>query len=87
MSEYEDILEEAFDVMGDDERLAQVIVKDEERETWLMEIEANLDEKLILRESPDKTQNKTEEHGPVERPCTSSRETDNRRILQLACTE
>ena len=37
-SEYADILEEAFEVIGEDERLVQAIAQDEERETWLMEI-------------------------------------------------
>ena len=61
-TEYTAILEEAFENMGEDERLIQAIAGDEERETWLMGIEADLDEKLMLRTSPEKEVNKTEEH-------------------------
>ena len=42
--------------MGDDERLAQATALDAEREAWLMKIEADLDETLMLTESPDKVQ-------------------------------
>ena len=61
-SDYTIILEEAFEVMGEDERLIQAIAGDEEREQWLMGIEADLDEKIMLKESPEKVVNKTEDH-------------------------
>ena len=46
----------SFKVMGDDERLAEATALDEKRETWLKEIEADLEEKFRLRESTDKVQ-------------------------------
>ena len=45
-TEYTTILEEAFETMGEDERLIQAIAGDEERETWLMGISKAYPERI-----------------------------------------
>ena len=60
--DYACLLKEAYKTLREDERLVETTSGDMERENWLMGIEANLKEMLMLRDSPEKDQNKTKEH-------------------------
>ena len=52
--EYQAILDEAFETLGDDAALAEVLVEDEKQWDWLTEIEAKLEELMMMRVSPEK---------------------------------
>ena len=48
------ILDEAFETLGDDAALAEAMVEDEKQWDWLTEIEAKLEELMMMRVSPEK---------------------------------
>ena len=52
--EYEAIMDEAYEVMGESEELKQGADEDTKQIDWLMGIETKLEEMLLLRESPEK---------------------------------
>ena len=52
--EYEAIMDEAYEVIGDNEELKQGVEEDTKQVDWLMGIETKLEELLLLRESPEK---------------------------------
>jgi hypothetical protein len=60
--EYEGILDEAYETMGDSEALKIVVTEDEAQWEWLTRIEAKLEELMLLNESPEKQSDLTKEH-------------------------
>ena len=52
--EYQAILDEAFETLGEDAALAEAMVEDEKQWDWLTDIEAKLEELMIMRVSPEK---------------------------------
>ena len=52
--EYEAVLDEAYETLGDSEELKEGVKQDTGQVDWLMGIETKLEELMMLRESPEK---------------------------------
>ena len=52
--EYEALLDEAYETLGENEELKEGAAQDTEQVEWLMGIETKLEELMMLRESPEK---------------------------------
>ena len=57
--EYEGILDDAFGALGDRVDLKEAVAGNDEQWEWLTKIEAKLEELILLKESPEKTSDKT----------------------------